>query len=96
MELLSWLVLIFVTLFGYSAGAVFGKKTKRSSSGEEPSPSLLDTLAVVVLWIGAVVSRVTMLGRWEALGIWFVAALSVAFLLSLVQRKQDQGKAITQ
>ncbi len=96
MELLSWLALVLLTLFGYSAGAVFGRKTKGYDSEEDPSPSLLDTLTVVVLWIGAIVSRLTMLGRWAALGIWFAVALIFAFALSWVQTRPDKDKALTQ
>ncbi len=96
MELLSWLALIFLTLFGYSAGAVFGGRMNRRSRGADPSPSLLDTFMVPGLWIGAIVSRLTILGRWTALFVWFLAALGTAFVLSLVQTQTDDDKAITQ
>ena len=96
MGILSWLALIFLTLFGYSAGAVIGGRTRRGRQAGEPSPSMADTLAVVVLWIGAVVSRVNLMKRWTAVGFWFVVALGTAFIMNLVQRRAEEGKSITQ
>jgi len=40
---LSWLALIFLTLGGYSAGAVLGSRTKSGGHKGDPSPALLDT-----------------------------------------------------
>ncbi len=42
-DLLSWLALIFLTLAGYSAGAVLSSRTRSGEHKRDPSPSLLDT-----------------------------------------------------
>jgi hypothetical protein len=43
MNILGWLALIFLTLAGYSAGAVIGFRTNAKMKKSEPFPSLLDT-----------------------------------------------------
>jgi hypothetical protein len=96
MDILSWLALVMVTLAGYSAGAVLGGRVKSSSIPSIQSPTLLDTLTVAVLWFCAILSRMMFLGRWTAVGVWFISGLIVAFLLSLIQRQKDPGKSIAQ
>ena len=68
MDLVSWLALIFLTLSGYSAGAVLGSRTKVGGHRDDPSPSLLDTMIVVVVWIGGIVSRLVGVKVWPAIG----------------------------
>ena len=94
--ILSWLALIFLTLAGYSAGAVLGSRTRTGGQKDEPSPSLLDTMMVVVLWIGGIASRLTGVKPWSAVGIWLVIALAVAFVLNRVQAQPSEGKPLPQ
>ena len=94
--ILSWLALIFITLAGYSAGAVLGNRTNGAGQRGNPSPSLLDTVMVVVLWIGGIASRLAGVKAWSTVGMWLVVALVVAFLLNLVQRQPAEGKPLPQ
>lgn len=96
MDVLGWLALVMLTLVGYAAGAVLGGKVRSSSNISVQSPTLLDTLTVAGLWICAIFSRVTLLGRWTAVGVWFISGLTVAFLLNLIKKQKDPGKSIAQ
>ena len=94
--MLSWLALIFLTLTGYSAGAVLGYQTIAPKGKSDLSPSLIDMMIVVVLWIGGIISRVSGLGSWLVVGIWLVLAGIVGFFLNVVQPRIDEGKALPQ
>jgi len=96
MNILSWLALIFLTLAGYSAGAVLGFRVNAKMKKGDLSPSLLDTVMVVVLWIGGIISRLAGVKAWSAVGIWLFIALVVAFLLNRVQPQPREGKPLPQ
>ena len=96
MNILSWLALIFLTLAGYSAGAVLGSRSRTGGHRGDPSPSLLDTAMVVVLWIGGIASRLAEVKAWSAVGIWLIIALAVAFMLNWVQPQPSEGKPLPQ
>jgi hypothetical protein len=95
-EIFSWLALIFLTLAGYSAGAVLGFRAKAVKHGCDTSPSLLDTGIVIVLWFGGIASRLAGMKPWSAVGTWGGIALAVAFVLSIVQPQIDKGKPLPQ
>jgi len=96
MNILSWLALIFLTLAGYSAGAVLGFRTKAKGDKPDPSPSLLDTAMVVVLWITGITLRMTVLKPWVAVCVCLVVAIVVAFLLNRMQPLPEEGKPLPQ
>ena len=96
MDILGWLALVMLTLFGYSAGAVLGGKVRSCSNASLQSPSLLDTLAVAGLWICAIFTRATLLSPWTAVGVWFISGLALAFLINLLRKQRDPGRPIPQ
>ena len=65
MELLSGIVLILLTLVGYSSGKVL------AGSGVRVIPTLWDVLIVLLMWVGALYTR-TELGKWMAILIWLL------------------------
>ncbi|PWH18528.1 MAG: hypothetical protein DDG58_06405 [Ardenticatenia bacterium] len=81
MEIASSIALVLLTLTGYSAGAALGAR------GRIPVPGLLDLLAIVLLWVGAISSR-TALGRWPAIGVWVLAGLLVGLVLTRARLAQ--------
>ncbi len=95
-NILSWLALIFLTLAGYSAGAVLGSRTRSDGHKGDPSSSVLDTAMVVVLWLGGIASRLKGINLWSAIGIWVFVALVVAFVLNRMQRQPDESKPLPQ
>jgi hypothetical protein len=75
MEFIAGLALVLLTLVGYSSGSVLG------ASGHDPTPRILDLLAVVVLWTAALVTR-SALGKWGAIVIWLMIGLIVGVVLA--------------
>ena len=94
MEVLGWLALVMLTLTGYSVGAVLSRNLRSSSSSGTQSPTPARYPDGGRSWICAVYSRLTFLGRWTAVGVWFLGGLAVAFLLNLMQKQGDSGKSI--
>jgi len=71
METISFIVLILLSLVGYSAGAV-GKAGKFV----ELKPRVIDLILVVLIWIGAIYSRVTFdLNKWLLILMWIILFL---------------------
>ena len=77
MELLSWIALVLLALVGYAVGAVLARR-----SGE-PDPDLLDVFAMLMIWVGAVTSRILVFDKWQAVGLWFVVAGTIGGILQL-------------
>ena len=93
--MLSWLALIFLTLLGYSAGAVLSARTGLRRQGDNPSPGLLDMTMVVALWVGGIVLRISGAGPWLTVIILLISAAVVAFVLNLARPLQEEGKSLT-
>lgn len=73
METLSYVVLILLSLLGYSAGV-----TKRAGKGKDLEPELLDIFFVLIIWTTAVFSRMTFdLNKW----IFILIGVFVGFIV---------------
>ncbi|MFC1879550.1 hypothetical protein ACFLZW_06510 [Chloroflexota bacterium] len=79
MAILSLIVLPLLTLTGYSMGATLG------SSGKRVSPGLLDLFFVLLLWVGAFLTRGGM-GKWLAILVWLLIGLLVGLALTWRRR----------
>ncbi len=88
--IVSWLALIFLTLSGYSMGVILG----RGAGKADPEPELWDILTMVLIWAAAVLSRVFVLDKWLAVGIWFVAAGIAGFALSKIFPPSDSSRQV--
>jgi hypothetical protein len=49
-------------------------------------PFLLDVLVIIVLWVGAILSR-GMLGKWLAVLAWFLAGIFVGAILTFARKR---------
>lgn len=78
--MLAWVALIFLTLTGYSAGAVLGSQSRPGGNSVDASPTLSEIALLIVLWIGAIMSRLAGLEAWVAIVVWMLGAFIVAFL----------------
>ena len=89
-SILSGLVLVFLTMLGYSSGAVLVRRNKKVG------PNLLDLAMLVVLCVLALTTQ-PMLGRWAAILVWFVLAgitsapLTGARIKSYEERKRTDS-----
>ena len=82
MKTLSLLVLIFLSMFAYSAGAVsVGKKY------EEPKPRLADLFFMLLIWAAAIFSRTALdWNKWLLTCGWVVLAYLTGRLTSLFRK----------
>jgi hypothetical protein len=78
MEVIAAIALVLLTLVGYSGGSVIG------ATGRSPVPRLLDLLAVLILWLGALATR-SALGKWSAIVIWLVIGLVLGMVLARIR-----------
>lgn len=78
MDFLSGVVLVLLTLVGYSSGAIVAGKSR------SVAPRLFDLFLVILLWVAALSTR-SMLGKWAAILIWLVAGGIVGVLLTLLR-----------
>ena len=79
MGFVSGLMLVLLTLVGYSSGCVL------ASRGYKIAPGLRDLAVTLVLWIGALISR-NALGKWWAILVWLVVGEVAGALVIVLQR----------
>lgn len=73
MEVLSLVALILLSLVAYSVGA-----SSQARSAADLKPQIIDLLLVLMIWGGAVYSRISVdINRWLLLLIW----ISIGFLI---------------
>lgn len=92
MEILSWLMLILLTMFGYSLGVAVGSWSRKAV----PPPALWDMAVVTLLWLGAIYARMSGIGHWEAVGIGLISGLACGFVLNLLRSISAEDRSITQ
>ena len=89
MEIISFIVLILLSLVGYSAGAV-GKAGKQV----ELKPQIIDLILVSVIWAGAIYSRIVLdLNKWLAILV-FVVLSSLIGVLAVLPRKLPEQEVL--
>ena len=81
MDWLSGLVLVLLTLVGYSTGSVLAGR------GRMILPGLSDAVIVLILWTGALMSR-PVFGRWTSIVLWLLLGMLVGALFILVRRNR--------
>jgi hypothetical protein len=74
-EIASQIVLLLLTLVGYSSGATL------AMPGRQVVPGLIDLAGVSILWAAALVTANAM-GRWSGILIWFVVGLFIGIVLA--------------
>ena len=87
MEVISFIVLILLSLVGYSAGVV-GKSGKFI----EFKPQIIDLILVSTIWAGAIYSRLDLkLDKWLLILLWLILS-SVIGILSICPRIASKEK----
>lgn len=82
MELLSIIVLLLLSLFGYSAGAVIG------ASGKRISPKPFNLISILLIWTLAILTRAS-LGKWFAILVWLGIGLLTGLLITRLQKRKS-------
>lgn len=82
METISYIVLILLSLVGYSAGTV-----AKAGKDVEVKPQFLDLIVVTFIWAGAIYSRTAFdLSKWLLILLWVVAS-SIIGAIAIWSRK---------
>lgn len=85
METLSYIVLILLSLVGYSAGV-----TKRAGKVKDLEPQLLDIFIVLLIWTAAVFSRKTFdLSKWILILIGVFVSFIIGFIVHWLRMPKD-------
>lgn len=88
MEIISFIVLILLSLVGYSVGAV-GKAGKFV----ELKPQIIDLILVLVIWAAAIYSRIALdLNEWLVILVLVVLSITIG-ILAIWPRKLPEEKA---
>lgn len=76
MEILSFIVLILLSLVGYSAGVVV-----KSGKSVELKPQIIDLIVVSFIWAGGIFSRIALgLNKWFLIILWVIVSVSIGIL----------------
>ncbi len=97
MEALSYIVLILLSLVGYSGGA-----TGRAGKNTDLKPVILDLILVVLIWTAAIYSRITYdFNKWLMILVWIgisaaigIAAVFFRRLPRDIESKQEDSEEI--
>lgn len=85
METLSYIVLILLSLVGYSAGV-----TKRAGKGKDPEPQILDIFIILLIWTAAIFSRITLdLSKWIFILIGVFVGFIIGFTVQWLRMPKD-------
>jgi hypothetical protein len=76
MEVFSFVVLILLSLVGYSAGAI-----SKAGKSVQLKPHIADLILICVIWAGAISSRIIFgLDKWLAILVWLILSGLIAVL----------------
>ena len=89
METLSYVVLVLLSLVGYSGGA-----TGRAGKNVELKPVFLDLVLVALIWAVAVYSRLTYdFNKWSLILVWVGISVVVGIVAVSFRRLRKKEKA---
>ena len=91
MEVLSFVVLILLSLVGYSAGAA-----GRAGKNTDLKPTIMDLMLVAFIWVGAIYTRLVYdFNKWLLILVW-VAVSAVLGLVAVSFRRLSRKIPSTQ
>jgi len=87
METLSFIFLILLSLVGYSGGVA-----AKAGKYADLKPQIVDLIIMLVVWTGAIFSRITFeLNKWILILIWVVLSAAIG-VITLLFRKLPKEK----
>lgn len=76
MDVISFIVLILLSLVGFSAGAV-----AKAGKSVQLRPQIIDLILISVIWAGAIYSRIVLdLNKWLVILLWLVLSSLIGML----------------
>ena len=89
MEVLSYIVLVLLSLVGYSGGV-----TIRAGKKVDLKPVLLDLVLVALIWAGALYSRLTYdFNKWLLILVWVGISVVVGIVAVSFRRLQRENES---
>ena len=86
MEALSYIVLVLLSLVGYSGGATVG-----GGKNVELKPVILDLILIVLLWTAAIYTRLTYdFNKWLLILVWVGIAAAVGWSAVIGRKLQKE------
>ncbi len=82
METLSFIVLILLSLVGYSGGA-----SAKAGKLTDLKPQLIDLILILLIWVGAIYTRITFdLNKWLLILVWVILSIIIGILAILFRK----------
>jgi len=82
METLSFIVLILLSLVGYSSGVV-----AKAGKYADLKPQIVDLIIILVVWTGAICSRIIFdLNKWFLILMWVILSVTIGVIAILFRK----------
>lgn len=89
MNILSFIVLILLSLVGYSSGAVL-----KGGKASEIRPRIFDLVVILAIWSGAIYSRLTFsINKWLLVAIWLGSSFAFGIILVPFRKTEKRKKS---
>lgn len=93
---MNLVVLLSVTFFGFSLGAVLVCFARQDHTLPGPAPGLPDVLILLlVIAVGAIL-RVQLWRNWPVLALWLAGSMIISAICQAAQARRDRGNLLTQ
>lgn len=90
------LILISLTLFGFSAGAALVDMAREDPRRIGPAPGLWDVLLLLGVMAAGLALHVRFWRNWPMLWIWVLGCVVVSAISQRMQAARDRGNLLTQ
>lgn len=88
MEALSYIIMVLLSLVGYSGGA-----TGRAGKHADLKPNALDLIWVTLIWAGAIYSRLTLdYNKWMMILVWIAVSVVMGILAVTLRRLHRENQ----
>ena len=93
---MNLVVLLGVTLFGFSLGAVLVFWARQDHALPGPAPGLLDVALLLTLIVGGAILHIQLWRNWPVLALWLAGSMIVSAMCQAAQARRDRGNLLTQ
>ena len=91
MSFFRTLILLLVTLAGFSAGAALGHRARPALRSDTPRPSAADFAAILFCWSGVILSLISGIGVGRIAAFWALTGLVIALAFHRLQKPLPEG-----
>lgn len=91
MSFFRTLILLLVTLAGFSTGTVLGHRAKPGLRSDNPRPTAADFAAILFCWCGVILSLISGVAAGRIAAFWALTGLIIAFAFRRLQKPLPEG-----